>query len=232
MKPLALPALAAAALVMTPILLPTTALAAQGHVAEAGDWILRGGLTYVAPNDDTSSRNGQLGPALAGTDVAVSSEAQFGVTVAYLFTDNLALELLAASPFEHDLSLNGGALDGAALGDIKHLPPTLSLQYRFTTDSAITPYVGLGLNYTFVFSEDVSPEARALGITDLELDDSFGPAAQVGFDYALGEHWLINADVRYLQIETTAELRTATGTTHADVDINPWVYTLAAGYRF
>jgi len=38
--------------------------------------------------------------------------------------------------------------------------------------------------------------------------------------------------VRYLQIETTAELRTATGTTHVDVDVDPWVYTLAAGYRF
>lgn len=227
MKRLTLPALAVTALAITPAL-----VSAQSDAAQAGDWILRGGVTYVAPNDHTSSRNGQLAPALAGTDVAVSAEPQFGMTVAYLFTDNLALELLAATPFEHDLTLDGGALDGAALGDIKHLPPTLSLQYRFDTDSAFTPYVGLGLNYTFFFSEDVSPEARALGITDLELDDSFGPAAQLGFDYAIGDHWLINADLRYLQIETTAELRTATGTTHVDVDIDPWVYTLAAGYRF
>ncbi|MAS11034.1 MAG: OmpW family protein [Salinisphaera sp.] len=220
------------ALVSSPALLPATSLAAPPAAARAGDWIVRAGVTYVAPDDHTSSRNGQLGAALAGTDVAASSEAQLGLTVAYLFTDRLALELLAASPFEHDLSLAGGALDGTPLGDIKHLPPTLSLQYRFATDSAFTPYVGLGLNYTVFFSEDVSSQARALGVTDLELDDSFGPAAQLGFDYAFGEHWLINADVRYLQIETTAELRTATGSTHLDVDIDPWVYTLAAGYRF
>ncbi|ROO27273.1 outer membrane protein W [Salinisphaera orenii MK-B5] len=217
----------AAALAVVPTLVPISAQAAQ-----AGDWIVRGGVTYVAPNDDTSSRNGELAPALAGTDVAVSSEPQFGATLAYLFTDNLALELLAASPFKHDLTLDGGALDGAPLGDIKHLPPTLSLQYRFDTKTAFTPYVGLGLNYTFFFSEHVSSQARALGIEDIDLDDSFGPAAQVGFDYAISDHWLVNADVRYLQIDTTAEVRTATGTTHVDVDIDPWVYTLALGYRF
>jgi outer membrane protein len=232
MKQPTLPVAVATALVSIPLLLPATVQAAAPDAARAGDWIVRGGLTYVAPDEHTSSRNGQLGAPLAGTDVAVSSEAQFGVTVAYLFTDRLALELLAATPFEHDLRLDCGALDGTALGDIKHLPPTLSLQYRFATESAVTPYVGLGLNYTVFFSEDVSSQARALGVTDIELDDSFGPAAQLGLDYAIGEHWLINADVRYLQIETTAKLRTATGTTHVDVDIDPWVYTLAAGYRF
>ncbi|ROO37621.1 OmpW/AlkL family protein [Salinisphaera orenii] len=221
------PALVAATLASLPL-----PLFAQPGAAEAGDWILRGGLTYVAPNDHTSSRNGELAPALAGTDVAVSSEPQFGVTAAYLLTDNLAVELLAATPFEHDLTLAGGALDGVPLGDIKHLPPTLSLQYRFDTESAITPYVGLGLNYTFFFSEDVSDQARALSVQHIKLDDSFGPAAQVGLDYALTDHWLISADVRYLHIQTTAELRTATGTTHVDVDIDPWVYTLAAGYHF
>ena len=227
MKRLYCPALVATAIAALPL-----PLFAQPSAAKAGDWIVRGGVTYVAPNDHTSSRNGELGPALAGTDVAVSSEPQFGVTAAYLLTDNLAVELLAATPFKHDLIPSGGALDGVPLGDIKHLPPTLSLQYRFDTDSAFTPYVGLGLNYTFFFSEDLSDQARALGIQHIKLDDSFGPAAQVGLDYALTEHWLINADGRYLQIETTAELRTATGTTHVDVDVDPWVYTLAAGYRF
>jgi outer membrane protein len=219
--------------VIAPAALALTSVFVTGVAqAEAGDWIVRGGVTYVAPNDDTSSRNGELAPALQGTDVAVSSEPQFGATVAYLFTDNLAVELLAATPFEHDLTLDGGALDGAPLGDIKHLPPTISLQYRFNSDSAFTPYVGLGLNYTFFFSEDVSDEARALGIEKIELDDSFGPAAQVGVDYALNDNWLINADVRYLQIDTTAKVRTSTGSTHVDVDVDPWVYTLALGYRF
>lgn len=206
--------------------------ATSAQAAQAGDFIVRGGLTYVAPNDDTSTRTGELGPALAGTDVAVSSEAQFGANLSYMFTDNWAVELLVATPFEHDLTLDGGALGGTPLGDLKHLPPTVSLQYHFDTDSAFKPYVGLGLNYTFFFSEDPSSEAKALGITDIDLDDSFGPAAQVGFDYEIGDHWLVNADVRYIQIETTAKVKTATGTTHVDVDVDPFVYTLAVGYRF
>ncbi|MES1940402.1 OmpW family outer membrane protein [Salinisphaera sp. T5B8] len=219
--------------VIAPAALALTSVFVTGVAqAEAGDWIVRGGVTYVAPNDDTSSRNGQLAPALQGTDVNVSSEPQFGLTIAYLISDNLAVELLGASPFKHDLTLSGGALDGTPLGDIKHLPPTVSLQYRFNNESAFTPYVGLGLNYTFFFSEDVSDEAQAIGVEKIELDDSFGPAAQVGVDYALTDNWLINADVRYLQIDTTAKVSTATGTTHVDVDIDPWVYTLALGYQF
>ena len=43
---------------------------------------------------------------------------------------------------------------------------------------------------------------------------------------------MLNADVRYLQIDTKARIRTQTGTTHVDVDVDPWVYTATVGYRF
>ncbi|MDZ7844342.1 MAG: OmpW family outer membrane protein [Anaerolineales bacterium] len=200
--------------------------------ANADDWIVRGSITNVSPNEDTGSVSGQLSGALAGADVEVDPQTTLGITAAYFVTDRIALELLASTPFEHDLSIDGGALGGTELGSIKHLPPTLSVQYHFDTGSAWRPYVGVGINHTIFTDEDVDGEAAAAGVTDLELDDSTGAAAQVGVDYELGNGWLINAGVRYIDIDTTAEVRTATGKTDVDVDIDPWVTNIGIGYRF
>lgn len=200
--------------------------------AGAGDVIIRAGATWVVPNEDTHTIGGELAPALAGTDVAVDDDLQFGLTVAYRLTDRIDIELLAASPFRHDVSLRGGALAGTELGSIKHLTPMVSIDYHFDTGTPFEPYVGAGVNYTLFFDEHVDDAAAAVGVTDLDLSNSFGPAAQIGLDYNLGEHFLLNANVRYLQIDTEARVRTATGTTNVDLDIDPWVYTLAVGYRF
>ena len=89
------------------------AMAAPGALlaAEAGDWIVRGSIANVAPNEDTGSASGQLAGALSGADVEVDAQTTLGVTGAYFVTDRIAVELLASAPFEHDLSIDGGALN-------------------------------------------------------------------------------------------------------------------------
>ncbi|MES1953035.1 OmpW/AlkL family protein [Salinisphaera hydrothermalis] len=200
---------------------------------QAGDIIVRGGATWVVPDEKTHGKSGTLAPALQGTHVSVGNDVKPSVTLAYMVTDHIDVELLGAWPFKHDVSLSGGALGGTRLGSIKHLPPTLSVDYHFNTGTPFSPYVGVGMNYTIFFDEHVDDQAKAAGVTGLDLSNSFGPAAQVGLDYLIGDHWLVNANVRYLQIDTNAHVRTAGGgRTKVNLDINPWVYTAAVGYRF
>ncbi|WP_440996527.1 OmpW/AlkL family protein [Arhodomonas sp. SL1] len=205
-------------------------LAAPVAAADAGDWIVRGGLSLVDPDDDSSNPGG----ALAGTNagVNVDSDTRPSFTVSYFMTDNVAVELLGAFPFEHDIE-GTGMLDGVDVGSTKHLPPTLSLQYHFDTGTQFRPYAGIGVNYTRFFDKDVDGDTKALGFTRLDLDDSWGLAGQVGVDYELGNRWLLNADIRYIDIDTDATLK-GPGDARAtmDVDIDPWVYTLGVGYRF
>ena len=52
---------------------------------------------------------------------------------------------------------------------------------------------------------------------------------QLGADFEFGNNWLINFDVRYINIETDAKLD---GVKIGTVDINPWVYAIALGRRF
>jgi len=218
-----------------------TAAMASGSLAvqayEEGDWIVRVGATTVAPDEDSDSIVIPTEPATVLDGVDVDDDTQLGLIGAYMISDNFGLELLAATPFEHDIGISGTGLNA---GSTKQLPPTLSLQwYPRGGKSGWQPYVGLGLNYTYFFDEDVDPDLEgALGEligasdVDLELDNSFGFAAQAGVDFPLGEHWGLNAGVWYIDIDTTAKVKTDVGNVKFDVDIDPWVYNLGVVYKF
>lgn len=229
-----------------------TLLAAQGAMAfEAGQIFVRAGLANVAPG---SSSDGIAVPALGiapipGTEAEADVETQLGLTINYMVNSRWSVELLAATPFSHEITadLNGftpGLKVDAA--KVKQLPPTLSLNYypMGGTGNKFQPYVGLGLNYTIFFSEDVDGDLEALTGTlagangpvdlDLELDDSVGLAAQVGFDYFINNNWYVNAAVRYIDIETDAVFESALGDTITvdNVSIDPMVYQFTFGYSF
>ncbi|HYW03679.1 MAG TPA: OmpW family outer membrane protein [Gammaproteobacteria bacterium] len=200
-----------------------SATAASARPLHAGDWLVRVGVSDVNPNESTSNPRGGLPP---GSDVSIDSDTRPSFTVGYMYTDNLGVEVLAALPFSHDIRGAGTLAPLGTIGELKQLPPTISLDWHFLPASTIRPYVGAGVNYTYFFDE----HARgALSGTNLKLDNSFGAAAQVGVDMDITPSWYLNANVRYIQIETTA---TYGNGYQLDVNVNPWVYTLAVGTTF
>ncbi len=205
---------------------------------QAGDIIVRAGAITVDPNESSSNiSTGVTGP-LAGNKATLDSDTQLGLNFAYMVTDNIGIELLAATPFQHTVGVKGdtvpGLIGGDKFADIKHLPPTVSaLYYPMDSNSAFQPYVGLGINYTTFFSEDLSSGAKSAGFSGLSLQDSWGLAGQVGMDYFLTDNIMLNAQVRYIDIETTATARHSTlGKVKVDVDVDPWVYMVGLGYKF
>lgn len=212
---------------------------AQAH--KAGDIIVRAGAATVDPHEDSSEL--KVGGAdVAGTKATLDSDTQLGLNFAYMITDHVGIELLAATPFSHSVGLKGvdaalgnpaGTIDGS-FGDIKHLPPTLSaVYYPLDSQSAFQPYVGLGINYTIFFDEDLSSRQENNGFSNLELDDSWGLAYQIGMDYMLSDNLLLNAQVRYIDIDTTASVEhNALGKIKVDVDVDPFVYMVGLGYKF
>ncbi|MGF6691274.1 outer membrane protein [Metapseudomonas resinovorans] len=204
---------------------------AQAH--KAGDVIIRAGAATVDPNEDSSALS-IAGGTVGGTKATLDSDTQLGLTGTYMLTDHVGLELLAATPFQHEVGLKGlGALDGK-LADIKQLPPTLSLQYYpMAPGSAFQPYVGAGINYTLFFDESLTGQRKGQGFSNLDLDDSWGLAAQVGMDYMLTDNILLNAAVWYIDIDTQATTDLAgVGKVKVDVDVDPWVYMVGVGYKF
>ena len=214
----------ALALSTTLVALPMAAFA-----YDQGDILIKFGAASVDPKSDSDDID-----QVAGASVSADDNVQIGISATYMFSDKLGLELLAATPFSHDITGEGTAVGGADIATIKHLPPTLSAQYYFLgSQNSFKPYVGAGLNYTVFFDEDAGAGARGLGYDDIDLDDSFGLAAQIGFDYQLNENWMLNASVMYADINTTATLKgDGVDTLTVDYDLDPMVYRLNAGYRF
>ena len=144
--------------------------------------------------------------------------------------------MLAATPFKHDVefSVADPLGTGNKLGEVTHLPPTLTANYYFNdASSAFQPYVGAGINYTFIFDEEFTSANSQAGLSDLSLDNSFGLSAQVGMDYIVDDKWHVNASVRFIDIDTEASFKVgeASGAVN-DIEIDPWVYMVGVGYRF
>lgn len=200
------------------------------ETGSADPWTVRFGIAHVRPNDDSGEVSG-----ISNSRVGVDQSTGIGLAISYRFHDHLGVELLASSPMKHDLE-GAGALDSLGrIGDVKHLPPTLSLQYYFVDRKAqFNPYIGIGINYTVFFDEQASTslESALGGKTDVDLDNSVGLAGQAGFDWRLSEKWVVNAAVWYVDIDTTATLTTATARRKVDVEIDPFVYMIGVGYRF
>jgi outer membrane protein len=226
------------------------AMSATGALAyQAGDIIVRAGAVTVAPDEssDGIAIPALNIPALSGTQAEVDNDTQLGLTATYMLSSSLGIELLAATPFSHDIdaNLNAANLGTISAGSTKHLPPTVSVVwYPLGSEDSISPYVGAGINYTVFFDEDVSGDLEAatgaLAELDgplpmsLDLDDSWGLAAQLGVDVALNSNWHVNASVRWIDIETDARF-SAGGATIISVDnveIDPFVYQINIGYKF
>ena len=189
---------------------------------EAGTWVFRAGVGVVAPDSD----NLVLDPE---TIVEVDDGTSLTLMGTYMFSRHWAFDILASWPFNHDIKLGG-----TKIAETDHLPPTFSMQYHFLPDSTIQPYVGAGLNYTTFFSTDVEQVLTDLtGITDIDLDDSFGFALQLGADWTFGNRWLLNFDLRWIDIES--DLTASDGVASEEigtVKIDPWVYSINVGYTF
>ena len=204
-------------------------LAGTAQAYDAGNWLFRIGAYGVFPQSDNLDNV----PTTGGATLDVDDGYSLGFNFTYMVSPNIGIELLLALPFNHDIKLSGSALPGVngTVGSTDQLPPTLSVQYHFSPESSIRPYVGIGLNYTTFFNEETE---GALEGTSLSLDDSWGVAGQIGIDIDVAPNWFVNADLRYIGISSDATLSVPNvGTVDlGTVDINPWVVGLTVGTRF
>lgn len=198
------------------VLCSLTALSSQAFAQQIqeGPWLVRVRAVHLDPSNKSDPLNG----AGAANRLTIDSKTIPELDISYFFTPNWAAELVLTYPQKQRVSL-----DGAEIGTFKHLPPTLTMQYHFTPEKTISPYVGAGINYTRISSVNL------LGGTAQLESSSVGLALQAGVDFKLDKKWSLNLDVKKVQIRS--DVRTAAGQLSA-VKIDPWLIGVGVGYRF
>jgi outer membrane protein len=177
---------------------------------------------------------------IIGGDVNIQNTFIPELDFTYFFTKNIAAELILGTS-KHDvktvgsdISAVGGPTNASVdLGSVYLLPPTLTVQYHFfpMKEKIFKPYVGAGVNYTIFYNEKAGSVVK-----DVQYDNAFGFAAQLGFDLMLDDTFFINVDVKRLFLSTDVTVdasNLAAGLSiPAEVDINPWLLGFGFGMKF
>ncbi len=182
--------------------------AAMAQPAE-GPWMVR-----VRAVDLNSANGDNTGLGLSVNDKVIPE-----VDISYFFTPNLAAELILTVPQKHTLH---STTVGADIGTLKHLPPTLLVQYHFDAPG-YKPYVGAGINYTRFSSVNLT-------VAGAEIEnDSVGGALQVGVDVPVGKNLYFNFDIKKVYIETDVSL---SGVKQGTFKVDPLLVGVGLGWRF
>ena len=198
----------------------TTLSPAQAATDEP--WMVRVRAVHI----DMANKSSPI-PALgvaASDTVHVSNKTIPEIDISYFFTPNWAAELVLTYPQRHTVTLvNNGTV--TPLGNFKHLPPVLTLQYHFSPGANFQPYAGLGVNYTKISSVNLAAGAQPL---DLE-SSSVGLSLNAGFDYKLNQSMYLNVDLKKLQLRSDV---LANGNAVAKVKLDPMLIGVGIGWRF
>lgn len=186
----------------------------------ASPWSLRARATYLV-TADKSDRFSALGINFGADAVEISDKLIPEFDVAYNFNDTISAEVVLTIPQQHRVSLAGVG----SLGKFRHLPPTLLLQYRANAGSGFRPYLGVGVNYTLIWDDNLSVAGVPLSLEH----SSIGVAVQAGFDCKVNDRWSFNADLKYAKLASEV---LAGGARLTTARLDPVLYSLGAKYEF
>lgn len=195
--------------------------------AQQPTWRLGGRILFVSASA-TSDFVGDTGLVLATDDGA---GLELDATVMFHPRFGAALTIGGSA---HDLRAVGDSAGCCGIdGDTAWLVPiTATVRYHPPVFGAWDPYLGIGVGWLASFYS-VSDEFAALGVDELDLEADAGIAAQVGVNYALGESWYLNLDIRYLSTTLEARIRGSEQDFPAvDLEIDPLLFGFGIGWRF
>jgi outer membrane protein len=205
-----------------------SAFGTQAADENVSPWLIR--LRGVNIDPDSSSTASVVLPENA---ISVENRWVPEVDISYFFTKNIALELVLAYA-KHNVAVNAPGVYVGGVGSVELLPPTLMVQYHFDWEgNPFKPYVGAGINFTWFTTSSLAvplfPGSLPLSISST----SVGPALQIGADYKLTKNWYLNADFKYIWMDTdVTSTNVGAPIVSSNLDINPMVYGVGIGYRF
>jgi len=182
------------------------------------------GVIYYQTHAQTSGITGLGVPP--GAEASVGNATTVVATYERELAPNVGIELVLGVPPTIKASGSGSV---AFLGEVltaKNLAPTLLINYHFgNANSALRPYIGVGINYTR-FTGASTPYGW-----QVNLSDSWGLAGQVGVDYAINRQWGLYASLGMAKVKTDL-VAIGAAVLQSTIDFRPITYSAGASYKF
>lgn len=205
------------------LICPISALAQSSNAPatpyQAGDLLVHLRAIGVLPQNFSSS------VSVIGGHVDATDQAAPEIDLSYFINNHFSVEAIAATT-RHDVSATGTSIGKVDVGSVWVLPPTVTLQYHLNSIGGFLPYVGLGLTVAFFYDS----HAAGPTVTKVGYSTGVGPTLDAGFDYALGNRWYANFDIKQMFVSTEARINN--GAIVAHTSLSPTVVGAGIGYLF
>ena len=207
--------------IFTPLALLAAALTVSGlQAADQGPWMIRAGVARMSPSNKSDAFYA-LGSYYQGGLLQTSQVTLPELALSYAFTPYLSLEGSRTFPQSQTLTMIGVG----ELGTYKEPSSCLLLQWHFVPGGLLNPYLGAGMHVTRFSSTGVALAGNPLTLSA----SSVGFALEVGLDMKVASHWLLNAQIKSLRVESDVNVAGAKLTAF---NVNPILYSVGVGYTF
>lgn len=163
-------------------------------------------------------------------DIDFEGDMGYGVGINVFLGNRFSAEFAASAVNVEVNAAPGGPVSPFLAGELEMIPLTGTLQFHFAPNSRIDPYIGAGVAYVLFDEVEGGEDLEDIDVDAIEFEDDYGFVANAGIDIGLTDMIALNADAKYVPVESSARARFATGPGEfADIEVNPLI--LSAGLR-
>lgn len=214
--------LALAALAVATAVAPSAGSAQQKSATEDYPFFAR--LGYGLVSYRTTGRASVAGYPADGARVALDDIRFVSMEVGWRFDPAWSVSFTAGLPPTVTLHGEGDFAPYGMLRKVRYGALMLGVQYHPLSFGGFEPFVGAGLNYTFIM------KTKSGSMSELDVSDTMGPYLQVGGQYRLTDRISLYADLRKTWLTFSA--RGVAGGLPVRVSIDPDPVSAAAGVSF
>lgn len=201
---------------------------AASRAEEPPRWFIRGGPAYA--NFDASAHVQVAGGEVPGGDVSVHYNTGAAIEVGYLLSPRWQVTLALGVPPRARISGAGTLAQAGKLGELNYAPAVLGLLYSPAVEGALHPYIGAGLNYTWIYHR------RDGALQNVRVDNSGGPTLQFGVEHELSPRvaWFFDMKKIWLKTNASGLISSPGGSLPASarVTLDPMILSTGLSFHF
>ncbi|WP_230290961.1 OmpW family protein [Croceicoccus sp. Ery5] len=187
-------------------------------------WLLHVDIANVFTNESADVAVG--GARVPDGSVSMADNPTITFDASYFVTPNFAVNVYAGYPPRAHIKGAGSLAAFGTLANANYGPLTVSGEYHFSDLGAFKPYIGVGVTYAVFLNVDDA------ALSNVDVDNAFGPAFKLGLDYDISERWTVHGYVQQVWLSTDVSATVGGAPAAANVTIDPTIVGVGLGYRF